>query len=49
VLVDYRNTIAGSPPGEQILIYFEKIRLASQKLNFSIFVFLAKISKNDPK
>jgi hypothetical protein len=34
----YRNTIAGSP-GERIFIYFEKIRFASQKLNFSIFVF----------
>jgi hypothetical protein len=27
----YRNTIAGSPPGERIFIYFEKIRFASQK------------------
>jgi hypothetical protein len=31
----YRNTIAGSPPGEQIFIYLKKIRFASQKLNFS--------------
>ena len=35
----YRNSIAGSPHGEQIFIYFEKIRFASQKLNFLIFVF----------
>jgi hypothetical protein len=40
----YRNTIAGSPPGERIFIFFEKIRFASQKLNFSIFHFLAKKS-----
>ena len=38
----YRDTIAGSPPGERI-IFFEKIRYASQKLNFSNF-FLAKKS-----
>jgi hypothetical protein len=34
--VPYRNTIASSPPGERIFIFFEKIRFASQKLNFSI-------------
>jgi hypothetical protein len=38
----YRNTIAGSPPSERIFIYFQKIRFASQKLNFSIFVFSKK-------
>jgi hypothetical protein len=38
----YRNTIAGSPPGKRIFMYFEKKRFASQKLNFSIFVFLIK-------
>jgi hypothetical protein len=32
---DYCNTIAGSPPGERIFIYFEKIRFTSQNLNFS--------------
>jgi hypothetical protein len=45
----YRNTIAGSPPGERIFIFFEKIRFASQKLNFSILSFSKKISKNDFK
>jgi hypothetical protein len=35
----YCNTIANSPPGEQIFIFLEKIRFASQKLNFSIFGF----------
>ena len=45
----YRNIIAGSPPGKRIYIFFEKIRFASQKLNFSIFVFQQKISKNDLK
>jgi hypothetical protein len=35
---NHRNTIAGSPPGKRIFIYFEKKRFASQKLNFSIFV-----------
>jgi hypothetical protein len=40
----YRNTIAGSPPGERIFIYFEKIRFASQELILSIFCILAKIS-----
>jgi hypothetical protein len=44
-IVEYRNTIAGSPPGERIFIVFEKIRFASQKLNFSIF-FSKKINKN---
>jgi hypothetical protein len=45
---DYRNTIAGSPLGERIFIFFGKMRFASQKLNF--FSFLAKkISKNDLK
>jgi hypothetical protein len=34
----YRNTIAGSPPGKRIFVFFEKIRFASQKLNFSIFL-----------
>ena len=43
---DYRNTIAGLPLGEQIFIFFEKIRLASQKLNFSILVFSKKSIKN---
>jgi hypothetical protein len=43
----YRNTIAGSPPGKQIT-YFEKIMFASQKLNFSIFVFF-KNQLNDLK
>jgi hypothetical protein len=27
--LEYRNTIAGSPPGERIFISFEKIRFAS--------------------
>jgi hypothetical protein len=31
---NYRNTIGCSPPGERIL-FFEKIRFVSQKLNFS--------------
>jgi hypothetical protein len=34
---NYRNTIAGSPLGERI--FKKKKRFASQKLNFSIFVF----------
>ena len=38
----YRNTIAGLSHGERIFNFFEKIRFASQKLNFSIFVFLAE-------
>ena len=38
----YRNTIAGSPPGEWIFIYFRKIRLAFSKLNFSIYFFSKK-------
>jgi hypothetical protein len=33
--ITYRNTIAGSPPGERIFIFLEKIRFAFQKLNFS--------------
>jgi hypothetical protein len=46
----YRNTIAGLPPGERIFIFFEKIRFASQKQNFSNFSFLAKqIGKNGLK
>jgi hypothetical protein len=45
----YRNTIAGLPPSEQIFIFFEKIRSASQKPNFSIFFLAEKISKNDLK
>ena len=36
---NHRNTIAGSPLGKRIFIYFEKKRFASQKLNFSIFFF----------
>jgi hypothetical protein len=43
----YYNTIAGSPPGKQLFIYFEKRRYTSQKLNFSKKI--AKNSKNDPK
>ena len=35
----YRKTIACLPPSEQIIIYFEKIKVASQKLNLSIFGF----------
>ena len=39
----YHNTIAGSPLGERIFHFFEKIRFTSQKLNFSnLFLFLAK-------
>ena len=38
----YRNTIAGSSPGERIFIYFEKIKLASQKIEFLNFCYLAK-------
>ena len=38
----YRNIIASSSPREQILFFFEKIRFASQKLNFSIFCFFSK-------
>ena len=38
----YRNTIVGSPLGEQIFIFFEKIRFASQKLSLPNF-YLAKI------
>ena len=30
----YRNTIASSSPGERIFNYFEKIRFASQKIEF---------------
>ena len=41
----YRNIIAGSPPGEQISIYFENIRFASQKLKFSIFFSKKKTIK----
>jgi hypothetical protein len=40
---EYRNTIAGSPPEEQIF-FFEKIRFASQKTDFFNFCFLAKKS-----
>ena len=36
---NYGNTIAGSPLDKRIFIYFEKIRFASQKLNFLIFIF----------
>ena len=43
----YRNTVAGSSPGERIFIYFEKVR-PLKKLNVS-FLFLAKIIKNDLK
>jgi len=39
----------GRAPQNEYLFIFEKIRFASQKLNFSIFVFLQKISKNDLK
>ena len=35
----YRNTIAGSSPGERIFIYFGKIRFASLKTEFLNFVF----------
>ena len=46
----YRNTIAGSSPGERIFIYFEKIRFASQKTKFLNFVFQPKkINVNDLK
>jgi len=38
-LYEYRYTIASSPPEERIFFFFEKLRFASQKLNFSIFVF----------
>ena len=41
---EYRNTIAGSSPAERILIYFEKIRFASQKIEFLNFCLLAKKS-----
>ena len=40
IWICYRKTIACLPPGEQIYIFFEKIRFASQKLNF--INFLAK-------
>ena len=40
----YRNTIAGLSSGEQIFIYFEKIRFTSQKIEFLNFCFLAKKS-----
>ena len=39
---EYRNTIAGSSPGERIIIFFDKIRFASQKTEFLNFRFLAK-------
>ena len=42
--VDYRNTIAGSPPGEQFFFWKNKVRLS--KIKFLNFCFLAKkISK----
>jgi hypothetical protein len=44
----YRKTIAVTPLGERIYLFFEKIRFASQKLNFSKTI-LAKISKNNLK
>jgi hypothetical protein len=40
--VRYRNTIACLPPGEQIFVFFEKIRFAYQKLNFSNFCVFNK-------
>jgi hypothetical protein len=43
-IVKYRNIIASSSLGKRILIFFEKIRFASQKLIYSIFVFVS--SKN---
>ena len=39
---EYRNTIADSFFGERIIIFFEKIRFASQKTEFLNFCFLAK-------
>ena len=47
IIVDlfYRNTmIASSPPGKRIYI-FETTRFASQKLNFSDFLFSKKSIK----
>jgi hypothetical protein len=45
IMKTYCNTIAGSPPGERRFFFFGKIRFASQKLNFSIFVSFQKINK----
>ena len=39
VIIIYRDTIACSSHGEQIFIYFEKIRFASQKIEFLSFCF----------
>ena len=47
--IEYRNTIASSSPRERIFIYFEKIRFASQKIEFLNFLFQQKININDLK
>ena len=47
---DYHNTIAGSSPGKQIFIYFEKNKVRLSKNEFLNFHFLAqKFSKFDLK
>ena len=48
----HSNTVTPQQVGHlanKYLFIFEKIRFASQKLNFSIFVFSKKIGKNDLK
>jgi len=47
--LEYRNTIAGSPLGEQIF-FFRKNKVCLSKTEFLNFCFLTKkISKNDLK
>ena len=40
-VTDYRNTIAGSPPGEPKLIFFWKSKVRLSKTEFLNFRFLA--------
>jgi hypothetical protein len=50
ILMSNCNTIAGSPPGEWIFMYFWKNKIRLSKTKIFKFCFLAKkISKNDLK